>query len=153
MQKKDGTDAKGLTQEEFSRLMGQLMAEVESGAADDPTAFPLGYAIISLDNCKAHAAYQRAVEAISPDRLNRIPAHSPDIHKVVEHPLSPFNKHWYEEFSLDVKVKNCYRSMELASEILRRTTAESIANDVASIPDTLRSIIANGGDWADKHLC
>lgn len=150
VQKQDGTPSIGLTNREFAVLAGRLVAEAEAGLAADPAAFPLGYPIVSLDNAKPHAAWQRGQPA---ERLNIIPARSPDIHKVVEHPLKEFNRKWYVRFSQDLKCTTCERSMALASEILHETTADSIHRDIKTLPDTLRSIIANRGDWADDVLC
>jgi hypothetical protein len=146
----DGEAAKGLCAAEFEALMRSLMAEAEAYRCEHPEAFPLGYIVISLDNAKPHMRWRRAQPS---DRLNCIPAGSPDIHKVVEHPLKPFNDRWYREFTLDRKCTTARDAMALASDILRRTTADSIDRDMRTLPDTMRSIIKNKGDWADDELC
>lgn len=148
--KKDGEPAAGLTNAEFGVLIARLQAEAEDYRSDHPDAFPLGYIIISLDNAKPHKHWQASQP---PERLNKIPANSPDIHKIVEHPLKPFNDRWYEAFTLDRKCNSCRDAMALASSILRRTTAESIHKDLETLPATLRSIIGHKGDWADDELC
>ena len=150
LQKMDGEAAQSLTAAEFEALMGRLMAEAEACRSEHPEAFPLGYIIISLDNAKYHQRWQRAQPA---DKLNRIPPCSPDIHKVVEHPLKPFNDRWYKAFTLDRKCTTARSSMALASDILRLTTADSIYRDMRTLPDTMRSIIKHKGDWADDQLC
>ena len=80
MQRVDGEPAQTLRASEFEHLMAQLQAEVEDARAADPDDFPLGYAICSVDNAKPHMRFKRNTPA---DRLNVIPANSPDIHKVV----------------------------------------------------------------------
>lgn len=150
MQTVDGQAAKGLTQAEMQHLFSQVQREVEDRSADHPDAFPLGKVIYSLDNASAH---KRILQTWPPDQLNIIPAHSPDIHKVIEHPLNVFNHAWYEEFTLDRKCTTCERSMALASEILHRTKADSVWRDIQTLPDTFRSIIQHGGDWAAPDLC
>lgn len=150
LQNKDGKPAKGFTAKECGVLIGRLLGGAEDWSAVNPCAFPLGYIVISLDNAKPHKSWQRAQPA---SRLNVIPANSPDIHTVVEHPLKPFNDRWYDQFTKARKCTECCEAMALASEILRTTTPESIHNDLKTLPDTLRSIIANRGDWADDELC
>lgn len=150
LQKMDGQPAVSLSAAEFEALMGSLMAEAEACRWAHPEAFPLGYIIISLDNAKPHKRWQDAQPS---DKLNRIPANSPDIHKVVEHPLKPFNDRWYKAFTLDHKCTTARDAMALASQILRTTTADSIYRDMRTLPDTMRSIIKNKGDWAADELC
>jgi len=53
--KKTGDDAKGFTAAERAHVLAQLRADVARKMEEDPDAFPLGYYIISEDNCKQHA--------------------------------------------------------------------------------------------------
>jgi nitrate reductase alpha subunit len=155
LQKVTGEEAVGFTQEEMGVLFGKLKRDIEldAGPEDSDTftaAFPLGYVVYSLDKATQHLAILRSL----PDRQkNEPPAHSPDIHKVIEHPLSPFNAAWYKEFTLDTKCTSARTAMDKASEILHRTKADSIWKDIQTLPDTLRSVLHNGGDWADHGLC
>lgn len=72
---------------------------------------------------------------------------------MIEHPLTPFEKTWRREFMLDRKCTGCEEAMLKASDILRRTTLDSILRDTSvSLPDTFRSIIRNRGDWAGAGL-
>ena len=150
LQKMDGEAAVTLCAAEFETLAGSLTSEAEACRWEHPEAFPLGYIIISLDNAKPHKRWQRAQPS---EKLNIIPSCSPDIHKVVEHPLKPFNDRWYKAFTLDRKCTTARAAMALASDILRTTTADSIDRDMRTLPDTMRSIIKNKGDWADDELC
>lgn len=145
-----GKDATTLSAAEFSDVMGKLQADAEAACAADPTAFPMGFPIYSLDNATPHKRWQENQPA---ERLNVIPACSPDIHKVVEHPLKPFKQRWYEEFTLDRGLTTAESCMAKASEILRRTTPTSIRKDMETLPATFTSIIANKGNWADSKLC
>ena len=145
-----GEQAHGYSAAEHEALIGRCFAEAVARSAGDPACFPLGYIIVSEDNDSAHRRFGRNTP---PHMLNEIPACSPDIHKVVEHPLGPFNRAWYREFTLDKKCTTCNGAMVLAAEILRRTTPESIKKDIESLPATFRSIIANKGGWADAELC
>lgn len=146
----DGEPAVGLTAAESEALLAAMLREVEDRRASDPSAFPLGYVIVSADNASQH---KRFLRTRSSKLLNVIPANSPDIHKVVEHPLNPFNRAWYKEFTADRRITTCESAMALAAEILHRTKPESIYKDILSMPDTFRSIIKNRGDWADPDLC
>lgn len=150
MQKTDGTPGKGMTAAEFMALSGKLLAEARERSAGDPECFPLGRIIVSLDNVSYHKRFQRSKPA---NCLNVIPSRSPDIHKVVEHPLKPFNSRFYAAFTRDLKCTTCEAAMKLASDCLHQTTADSIWRDVQTLPDTLRSVIRNRGDWADDDLC
>ena len=140
----------GLTAAEFSSLMAQVLKLANQALRTDPSLFPLGRVIVSCDNASWHRKF---MASRIPDELNSIPAHSPDIHKVIEHPLSPFNKRWYKEFTLDRRCTTCESSMALASEILRRTTAASVWKDIQTLPATFQSILDNAGDWAAAALC
>ena len=151
MQKKrGGGQAKGYTAAEHAAVMALLLADVQQKLEENPAAFPLGFAIISLDNASQHKAWLQSQPAA---RLNVIPAKSPDIHKVVEHPLHGFNKRFYKRFSQDLSCKTCKDAMALASEVLHQHTAESIWKDLQTLPATLHSIVVNKGDWADEDLC
>lgn len=149
-QRVDGEQAATLSAAEFDDVMGRLAAEVQAACHDHPEAFPIGYPIFSLDNATPHKRWKARQPA---ERLNVIPACSPDIHKVVEHPLKPFKERWNREFTLDRKLTTAEACMAKSSEILRRTTPESISADLQTLPDTFRSIIKNKGDWADRGLC
>lgn len=150
VQKKDGEEAKSLATAEFLHLMKQLLRDAQAAYADTPSAFPRGIAI-SLDNASWHKAWQSSPPAGVEVRL--VPPCSPDIHKVVEHPLRPFVVNFNSAYTRQTKVKTCEGRMSIASEVLHQTTADSIWRDIQSLPATLRSIIANGGDWADRNLC
>lgn len=140
----------GLTAAEFSSLMAKLLKHANAELRHNPALFPLGRVIISCDNASWHRSF---MASRAPDELNAIPAHSPDIHKVVEHPLGPFNKRWYKEFTLARRCTTCESSMALASDILNRTTADSIWRDIQTLGATFQSILDNGGDWAAAALC
>lgn len=146
----DGTESKGMTAAEFKVLMGKLLAEVRSRAVPFSQFFPLGYVIVSSDNHSCHREWQNEQD---PQRLNTIPPNSPDIHKVVEHPLNGFNKRWYARFSADRRCNTMRSAMQLASETLHAHTAASIEADMRTLPDTFAAIIDRKGDWAPAGLC
>ena len=150
VQKKDGKAATSLATAEFLHLMKQLVREARAAYADAPSAFPRGIAI-SLDNASWHKAWQSSPPAGIEVRL--VPPCSPDIHKVVEHPLHAFVVNFGRDYTRQTKVTTCEGRMSLASEVLHQTKADSIWRDIQSLPATLQSIIANGGDWADRNLC
>lgn len=150
MQTKKGEQAKGLAGPEFCHLMKQMVSEARAAAAADPDAFPDGIAI-SLDNAKWHTAWQENPPADIAVRT--VPPYSPDIHKVVEHPLHAFEVRWKREFTLNRRVTTCEGSMALASEVLRQTSPDSVRRDMETLRDTMLSIERNGGDWADRGLC
>lgn len=135
---------------EFNHLMTQMVAEARAAATADPAAFPDGIAI-SLDNAKWHKAWQSSPPAGIAVRT--VPPFSPDIHKIVEHPLHAFEVRWKRAYTLNRRVTSCEGSMALASEVLRETTADSVHRDILTLRDTLVSIERNGGDWADRRLC
>lgn len=150
VQRKDGEAAVGLTQAEMAVLFAKLQREAQERSAGDPEAFPLGYMVWSLDHASAHAAILRQLPEA---HKNDVSPHSPDMHKVVEHPINAFNRAWYPEFTADTRCTSCSAAMQLASTILNRTTADSIWKDLQTLPDTLRSVIQRGGDWAEAGLC
>lgn len=150
VQKVTGEEAVGFTKQEFEELFERLKQEVTDESENHVGAFPLGKVIYSLDKATQHLGTLRS---LSDGEKNVPPSHSPDIHKVVEHPLSAFNRAWYKEFTIDTRCTTANSAMDLASRILKRTTAGSIWNDIQTLPDTLRSVLNNGGDWADAHLC
>lgn len=139
-----------MTAAEFTALMGKLLRDVRSKARPFTDYFPLGQIIVSSDNHSCHKQWQSAQD---PALLNTIPAHSPDIHKVVEHPLNPFNRRWRAAFSADRKCTTCGSAMWLAAGILRSHKASSIEADLKTLPDTLKSIVEGHGDWAPAELC
>ena len=151
LQRKDGEDPQRITSEEVRWIMDKVVSEARERSAGDPELFPDGVIGVTLDNLTAHKDYIKH----PPDkvRATEIPSRSPDIHKVVEHPLSPFNHHWYREFTADLKCTTVRLSMQLAANILHRTTADSIKKDIDTLPATFESILRNGGDWADDALC
>lgn len=131
--------------------MGRLLKEVTSRASHAfAEYFPLGYVVVSSDNDSRHPRWQKRQD---PTTLNSIPANSPDIHKVVEHPLNPFNELWYKEFAADRSCTTCEGAMALASRLLHRYQASSVWKDLQTLPATLQAIIDNKGDWAPAELC
>lgn len=116
MQLKGGGVASGCTAAGHAHVLALLQADIASKMEEDPSAFPLGYHIISDDNCKQHAGW---LKCQPDDRVNRIPARSPDIHKVGEHPLHEFNVRWYREFTLDTKCKSATAALPKAATVLQ----------------------------------
>ena len=131
--------------------MALLLKDAKSEAGPDlAECFPLGYIVVSSDKDTAHLRFHKAQP---PKTVIVVPTHSPDIHKVVEHPLHPFKKQWYPEFAADASCNKVTPSMALASEILHRYKNTSVENDLKTLPATLQAIIDNRGDWAPAHLC
>lgn len=122
VQKKGGELGVGLTAAEFQVLAGKLLAEARDRSAGQPDCFPTGRIIVSLDNDKTHKKFQPA------DRLNVIPSRSPDIHKVVEHPLKAFKGRFYPAFSKDLSCTTCEDAMVLASDCLHQNRTRPIAS-------------------------
>lgn len=103
----------------------------------------------SFDNasCHTHAHLPAGVEVL------HIPARSPDIHKVIEHPFSPIKQAFRSWYSQRRHVKTATQAMQLLQEVMAEVVkAESVRSDCDTIRHTLQSIIRNNGDWADPGL-
>lgn len=94
-----------------------------------------------------------------PDGLGEVyhlieePSSSPDCHKIVEHPIHPIKAAFRKRFTqLTGKVAH-ERAMQLLEECAKDcVNAQSIQNDISTLNATFRSIVTNGGDWADEGL-
>lgn len=83
-------------------------------------------------------------------RVQQMPAKSPDLHKLVEHPIHPIKALFRKRYTQLAGKVSLKRAMDLLEECVEEAVKKrSIEKDVLTMRDTLQSVIDNGGDWAD----
>lgn len=132
----------------FKKLLDKTKAEKEKHAlwrqVEDPIMF-------SHDNATFFTAAELPDEGLGEVWcVVNMPPKSPDLHKIVEHPIHPIKALFRKRFTqLAGKVKHD-KAMDLLEDCVKEAVkTRSIAADVLTMPSTLRSVIKNGGDWAD----
>ena len=143
--------AKHETAEECGKIFELLLAKAKRAKERHPLWRNVEDPIIfSHDNATFFTA------AVLPDeglgevwRVLKMPAKSPDLHKLVEHPIHPIKSLIRKRYTqLTGKVSHT-RAMALLEECVDEAVkASSIEKDVLTMHDTLQSVIKNGGDWA-----
>lgn len=157
LQTKDGDhEAKHLTAAELEDIFKKLLDVTKRTKANHPVWSkredkPI---IFSHDNATAFTAATLPDEGLGEVwRTEEIPAKSPDIHKLVEHPIHPIKAHFRKHFTQQLGKPSHARSMLLLEECVREAFLHyKVIEDCWTINDTLHSIINNGGDWADTPL-
>lgn len=148
LQTKSGTVARAETAEEFEDHMEKVVQNANALCQAFPKWRALGWKV-SFDNASwhTHAHLPSSVRVLS------IPARSPDIHRVIEHPFHPIKQAFKSWYSQRRHVRTASAAMRLLQDVVSEVVkAESVRNDCNALKATLQSIIRNGGDWADPGL-
>lgn len=133
----------------FSDLLEKTKAVKEKDALWSQVEDPI---IFSHDNATFFTAAELPDEGEGEVwRVVKMPPKSPDLHKIVEHPIHPIKALFRKRFTqLGGKVTPT-NAMDLLEDCVKEAVkTRSIAADVLTLHSTLRSVIENGGDWADE---
>lgn len=153
LQIKDGSrEAKHETAKECSLIFKDLLDKTMRVKEKDPLWRLVEDPIIfSHDNATFFTAAELPDEGFGEVwRVVQMPSKSPDLHKIVEHPIHPIKALFRKKFTQLAGKVSSKNAMDLLEECVSEAVkARSIAADVLTMPSTLRSVIANGGDWAD----
>lgn len=132
----------------FKKLLDKTKAAKEKHALWSQVEDPI---IFSHDNATFFTAAELPDEGLGEVwRVVNVPSKSPDLHKIVEHPIHPIKSLFKKKFTQLVGNVSSQSAMNLLDEcVVEAVKARSIAADVETMPSTLSSVIANAGDWAD----
>ena len=107
--------------------------------------------IFSHDNASFFTAARLPEEGLGEVwRIEELPSKSPDLHKIVEHPIHAIKATFRREFTqLSVRLSSRRAATLLEECIQESVTQERIFSDMLTYKQTLLSVIRNGGDWAE----
>lgn len=151
--KKDGeTLAKHETAEECSGILKKIIKKAQL-LKDNHPEWCDKELYLSHDNASFFTAAEMPDGHGEVYHLIEEPSSSPDCHKIVEHPIHPIKAAFRNQFTqLSGKVAH-ERAMQLLETCADDCVdAQSIKDDISTLNATFRSIIRNGGDWADEGL-
>jgi len=140
----------------FADIAVKVMEDVcEKEHGGDPKWLHENQPIFSFDNSRAHNGWEQVI-----DINNRapLPAHSPDIHKVIEHSYAFFANKFKGNVSIDfarrwrLKLVEDMEWVALVKGLYYQYPLEAVRADVDSLPLTYSWIEQNGGKRAPKGL-
>jgi ureidoglycolate hydrolase len=82
----------------------------------------------------------------------KLPAYSPDIHKVIEHVHGTVYNGFMEQLMMmEVKPATCQAFIDMVGHAFtKHVSVESVQKDIASLKDTLTQIVLAQGGWPSK---
>ena len=115
----------------------------------DPAAWG-NHLRFSWDNASAHTAALADIDLL-PEQWVELPAHSPDLHMVIERPHAWIKDAFAKELAAKPSIKSAKRGIgALRAFVEKQVTPDRIKKLIDALPETYISVIANNGDWADK---
>lgn len=124
----------------------------QAGAAFAKQPDEFGHKLrFSWDSASAHKSAEPDL-SILPEQILKPPAHSPDLQRAVEVPHSWIHKEFNKRLCEDGRV----HTVKAAIDLLKRVASDVVTQNkikklVKGLPNTYKSVIAKGGDWADKR--
>lgn len=149
LQNKKGGEAKAITAQEAAAEAEAIRRAAWALYKGDPAAW--GNALrFSWDNVSSHVSAQPDVSLL-PVQWVEVPARSPDLHNVIERPHHLIQKGFKKELAHRPQIKTTAAAIKLLREVVKKKISKGyIQALVDAMPKTYASVIANGGDWADK---
>lgn len=145
--------AKHETAEECQEIFQKLLRKVQAKQKAHPIWRNEDTLYFTHDNATFFTAAELPPGEGEVYEVIRMPSHSPDIHKIVEHPIHPIKAAFRRRFTQMHHKTSHERAMALLDECPQECVSrQSVEKDCLTVNDTLRSILRNGGDWADKSL-
>ena len=154
VQRADGRPAEGPTAEEFRDVMQVIKTKMERIARRYPASFPDGV-LYSFDNPPIHTSADLTSIGIEDVHRVRLPARSPDFHKVVEHALGNLKREFTNRLRKEQpKTPKEYQQLLVkVFEYGNAVTEDGIRADVDSL-EALYKIVAKppsqGGTAGDS---
>ena len=155
MQTLKGQPAKGTTTKEFVDFMKDLKKKAEELTAKLPHLFIKDRDVVySFDNPSIHQQALEQLEALGITQGDRaiLPEYSPDIHKVIEHVHSIFQREFRKQLREDASIVTFQQYHQLVEDVFYGLSQSSIKKDVKSLSSTFDEIIRLGGDWPKKQF-
>jgi len=149
LQTKGGTEARGITAQEFYARATNIHTVAYQLYSKDKAAFG-NHLRFSWDHCSAHKSAEPDL-ALLPEQIVDLPKRSPDLHRVIESPHSRLHGAFRKALRADPRV----RTVKDAIKLLQKVATDVITKDyiqklVDGMPNTYRSVVQRGGDWAEK---
>jgi hypothetical protein len=151
LQRVDGAPGKRTTKEEFEHIMKLVLAAREERVAKNKSKYKNATVpLLTADNAKWYDIdFQRLGFKV---KKIKIPARSPDIHKVVEHVVARLENHmtaWCRDHPDVTDPETLWGELE---RFFYALDGKSVAADLRGLCHTLAAIKKVGGDWAPNGL-
>jgi hypothetical protein len=154
LQKTTGEEALGITGQEADHIVSKLLQELSAAKAQHGFKRTDKFYI-----CYDHASVHNNIAAVLGTRAHiwPQPSHSPDCNKPIEHVHAQVDagmKRWLRQRRAEIPRRRITVE-EAKAECIRRFKSipqASIADDVASLPDTWQAIVDNSGGFVPNAL-
>lgn len=152
LQTKGGSAAKSLTAQEFAARAVDLHKAASAEYRKDPAAW--GFKLrFSWDSASAHNSAERDMLDLLPEQIVKPPARSPDLQRPVENMHHAIHKEFTKRLSADHRIADVAAMIRLLHRVAKDVvTIEKVRKLIDGLPDTYRSVIERGGDWAGQGL-
>lgn len=133
--------------------MKAIQTKAELLKDEKPSLFKNGRDLVySYDNPKIHQSAAEDLEKIGITQHDRAPLaeYSPDMHKVIEHVHSNFQRAFTKQLREDASIKTGKQYAQLMERVFFQLSQASIKRDVKSLKQTYEEIIKLGGGWPAK---
>jgi len=155
LQRLDGEPATGICQREFEAVMRRTRDVCQELQRKNPRCFPGGVKYV-MDNARFHASELKFLG----DRAIKIPAHSPEFNKPIEHLFNTIKaafKKRYAARSAVLATTGAYISIAQAKKLLDEVVhdvvdSNRIFKDVKTMKYTFQAIIEHHGGRISKKL-
>ncbi len=148
MQNSKGNDAKAMTNAEHNIFCDQVKRKVELYCTANP-GWVANWFLYSTDN----ASYHSACLPIFGGRKLKLAAHSPDLHRVVEHCHGSIKGKFYKMLRDDPNITTAQDALVLLYVAANECcTPEVIKKDVENLPATYEAVIEAKGDYPVKRF-
>lgn len=88
-----------------------------------------------------------------PEQIVKPPARSPDFQRAVENMHHAIHQEFNKRLAADRRIADVGAMIKLLHRVVKDVvTKEKVQTLVDGLPDTYRSVIEKGGDWAGQGL-
>ena len=147
LQTKTGTVGRAMTEQEsyyrFNAVRDAAREQMQKHRAE------FGYKLrFSWDNLRAHKSTEPDLE-VQEDRLIKPPPKSPDLQRAVETPHAVIHREFKKRLAADRRVQSVTDAVDLLQRVVKDVvTVDHVRKLIDGLPETYRSVIERGGDWA-----
>jgi hypothetical protein len=149
LQNKQGGVGRAMTAEESDYRFWQVRDAAQASFKNNPAKW--GWQVrFSWDGLRAHESAEPDLQ-LSDDQLVKPPPKSPDLQRAVEDPHSMIHRQFKKRLAADRQVRSVTDAVKLLKNVVEDVvTRKYVRNLISGLPETYRSVIERGGDWAGQ---
>jgi len=149
LQTKVGTVGKAMTAEESYYRFNAVRDEARTLYLKHKQEFGMQLRF-SWDGLRAHSSTEPDLE-VAEDQLVKPPPKSPDLQRAVEDAHAMIHREFKKRMAADRRVRSVTDAVLLLQRVVKDVvTQKYVRKLVDGLPETYRSVIERGGDWAGQ---